>query len=301
MLNIVSTTASKFAPLDSTLGKMRAASEWYAASAGPIDDWMGWTSASVYACNDFAAFQPKLDEALRGPVPNKRIQGYGLFGTYAWLIVESAVACYLFDRRMPDLTPGAIAFRTCKHESGEDMTELRYLQPGFYCLPGDHDAGHAHATVVPDEAALRDLFHWQLEAHLPPVMGVIEANTGHPMRLMWAQASDWVVESLIHFTKDSRDREQLEWLVSQFAQRDGSPLKVRNAGVIPLHFDDPVTGVACTEYMADRASCCQWYRYPDAKGDRCSTCPGRPRQQRIDSKTTYYREERAKLHATQRV
>lgn len=284
-------------PLNETLAKLRALGEWYAASAGPIDDWAGWTWASAYACNDFAAFQPKLDEAMRGPVPDKRMHGAGLFGQYAWLAVASAMACYLLDRRVPDLSPGGMAYRTVKHGDGEDMTELRYLRARFFCLPGDPGATHADATIVGDEDALREMFHRQIEAHFPPVMQVIQTHTGCVAPAMWAQVSDWVIGAVIEFVRLTGQHDQLDALIQQFAKRDGSPLRMRN-GVIPLHFEDLATGEPCVAFMLNRASCCQWYRFPDAKGDRCSTCPGLPREQRIARMTAYYQEERTKRSAT---
>jgi ferric iron reductase protein FhuF len=280
-------------PLDGTLAKLREQGEWYAASAGPIDDWQGWTRASAYACDDFAAFQPQLDEAMRGPVPDKRLHGYGLFGHYAWLMVISALACYLLDRRVPDLSPDDIAFRRVKHDGGEDLTQLRYLCPRFFCLPSDSAAAHPDAVIVANEAVLRDKFHQQIETYLPPVMQVIQANTGYIQKAMWAQVSDWVILAVMEYTKLAGRCEQMHTLVQQFAKRDGSPLKMRN-GVIALHFNDPNTDQACTEYMLDRATCCQWYRFPESQGERCSTCPSLLRTDRMKRMTAHYLAERAK-------
>lgn len=284
-------------PLDQTLAKLRAMGEWYSASAGPIDDWASWTWASAYACTDFAAFQPQLDEAMRGPVPDKRVHGCGLFSSYAWLMVTSALACYLLDRRVPDLAPEGIAFRTLKHASGEDLNQLRYLRARFYCLPADPAAGSADAMVVADEAALQAKFHQQVEAYLPPVMQLIQANTGYLQRAMWGQVSDWVIGAAIEYTRLSRQPCQLDLFITQFAKRDGSPIKQSRGSVIPLHFDHPTTGEPCLEPMLDRTSCCQWYRFPEAKGDRCGTCPGLPREKRIERMTAYYKEECAKQPA----
>jgi hypothetical protein len=42
----------------------------------------------------FAAFQPQLDETVRRPVPDKKVQGYALFGNYVCLMVTSALPAW---------------------------------------------------------------------------------------------------------------------------------------------------------------------------------------------------------------
>jgi hypothetical protein len=249
--------------------------------------------AGEYIRDDFAAFQPLLDEGMRGPVPYKSVHGYGLYGHYGWLIVYSALMCYLLDRRLPVISPDAIAYRSCKHESGEDLIEVRFFRPSFFCLPGDPHASDADAIIVPNEARLRELFHEQMDVYMTPAIQLIHNHTGYGQHAMWSQASDWVIGAILEYIRRAGRHDELDTLISQFAKREGSPLNRRN-GVIPVHFEDPSTGGTCTEYITDRASCCQWHRFPDAQGDRCSTCPGLARNERIERNTAYYLEERLK-------
>ncbi len=261
-------------PLDQTLAQLRAMGEWYAAYAGACAATSAWLPATEIACAHSPQWQKYLGESIaQSGLTDKRLHGYGLFNGHTWLMTTAAVACYLLDRRVPDLNPAHVRFGEVPHD-GHNLTVLRFAQPHFFCLPTDPHAQHPDATVLQDESELRAMFHRQIETHYPPVMQALYEMSGYGPKAMWAQTSDNVINVLVGHVERSGQHSQLDALLAQFAKVGGSPLNMRNGVLCVMHKDK-------TKLMIDRASCCNWYRWPEAKGEMCMSCPRYSRAQRL--------------------
>ncbi len=83
-------------------------------------------------------------------------------------------------RRVPRLDRASLAFT---REPAEHYPHaIALLDPRFWCLPGDADAGHTDATVVADEVALAEVLRAQVRAHADDFLTDFRPSTRLPRR-----------------------------------------------------------------------------------------------------------------------
>ncbi len=211
----------------------------------------------------------RLDELVgrigrRYGTDDPAVTGTFFLKTYARVVVGAALVSLVTERRVPDVGPRNVAFRI-----GEDgiVRELALRQPRFIALPGDPDAGHADAMVLPDSDALRGWLRERLvNGHMAELIPLLRPRTRRGPRALWGTVSDMCSGALailaeVEGTPASAarlDRECHAFLSTGPPLVDGPPL-------CPIvHAGGLVSGW-------QRVTCCLAYRLPDS--ELCVSCP----------------------------
>jgi len=157
--------------------------------------------------------------------------------------------------RVPSLEAGAVHLRW--RDGRLDAVALTSSR--FACAADDPAAGAPGARVVDDLAAeVRD----QLAGHLPALHAALRAGRPPLLRVgsrtTWGSAGDGLTTAL-----GAGDPLLAELLA-------GAPGVWRGTGSVLVDAGDGGTGGGA-RVLPRRASCCLWYRLPDASA--CVTCP----------------------------
>jgi len=250
----------------------------------PADD--GWHAAnSVFAADgeQFAALKQAVQQRLRTRAAN--IVASSLLQSYQWPLVASAVACYLLDRRVPDLSAAAVHLRY--NDEGE-AEAIAFAGGSFLALPDDPAAGHPDAVVVADRQTLRSALRLAIEAHLGQTIEQLCTRLGSKPRGLWLNVADSCAGTLTWLMQE-QDRAigaaQIEAEVDAFVRAPGSPLNTRRLGLLELTFHEH------KQVFLDRASCCYWYKTEG--GEYCTTCPHRTPEDRNERLLRYMAEQHA--------
>lgn len=205
--------------------------------------------------------------------------GGALIQEYQWPLISTAVACFLVDRRVPDLQPAQVCLHLPTEEHGEgeeaDHTHIAYTSGRFAALPADPAADHPDATIVPDEDALRNDLRTGLETHFAWVIERLSAATGCHQRGLWLYVSDRIAGTLAWLMQMQNGQSCLACIdreADRLLRVTGSPLYHKKIGFFELTYKER------THVYLDRTTCCYWYKTDG--GDYCSTCPHRTKEDR---------------------
>jgi FhuF 2Fe-2S C-terminal domain/Ferric iron reductase FhuF-like transporter len=270
-------------PLQQTLAKAQLLSGYLKPQIGqPSGE--GW----IAALEAFAPHTAHLDRLiavtqarLRTTAPT--IIASALLQDYQWPLLSTAIACFLLDRRVPDISVASCRVRY-NPESEADALALGSRR--FSALPDDPAANHPDATIVPDLAALRATLRTSIEAHLGMVIGQICAQLGCKPRGLWLNVADRCAGTLIWLMQEQGSAPtlaQLEAEVEGLIRVSGSPLSSRQVGLIQL------SHLSHSQVFLDRATCCYWYKTEG--GEYCSTCPKRTAEDRNARLLAYLAEK----------
>jgi hypothetical protein len=246
-----------------------------------------------YAAADLAPGAPLLEELIahtqaRLHTKAAAIVGSAVLQSYQWPLVSTAVACYLLDRRVPDLRPETTRTRyTAEHEADA----LALLSGRFTALSGDTAVAHPDVTVVPDLAALRTTLRTTIEAHLGVVIEQLCGRLGCKPRGLWLNVADSLAGTFVWLVQEqgtATTLEQLEADLAALIRAPGSPLTNRQIGLIPLNHQER------TQIFLDRATCCYWYKTDG--GEYCSSCPHRTAAERRERWLAYLAKEHSQQH-----
>jgi hypothetical protein len=249
-----------------------------------------------YTASDFAnPVKPFLRDTLarqilRHPAIDCRTNGAFLLGNYGWYLPVPAVAAYLAERRVPELSPENIGlryevFKWEDHgETGEnERLHVRFLSNHFAALPDDPMAGQPNVTILPDLNALRAWLREGIETLLTPLVEQIHSETHLSCRAQWNQIADSCAAMFLYIgglLGDER-RGQSEGLA--FLKAAQSPMNNPKTGYITLQY-----GSHCETFRA-RGGCCRYYKLPEH--DKCSTCVLRTNQDRDELLLGYMKKK----------
>jgi hypothetical protein len=274
-------------PLAETLARVGQLNEYLKVSYG-LPDGSGWLvppTDFVAGTARLAALVAATQARLQTKAPN--IVGSSLLQSYQWPIISAAVACYLVDRRVPDLD--ATQLRLHYIADGEQAGEadaIAFASGRFWVLPDDPDAAHADAIVVPNQQALRDALRDALIAHLGQTIDQLCAELGCKARGLWLNVADSCASNLVWLMQEHNKTvgsAQIAAEVDALVRTADSPLRTKQIGVFQLSYREH------TAVYLDRATCCYWYKTKD--GDYCTTCPKRSTEDRNARLLTYLAEE----------
>ncbi len=272
-------------PLAQTLDRVRQLNEYLKPELGTPSGIAGFAAADLASGSARLAGLVVYTQArLRTTAPT--ITASAILQSYQWPLISTASACYLVDRRVPDLSVANIRTRY----SAEHEAEALALGSGrFAALPGDPAADHPDATSVADLEALRTWLRTGLEAHLGGVIADLSAHCGCKPRGLWLNVADSCASTLVWLMQKSvptTTAAQIESELAALIRTPASPLFSRQIGLIELAYHER------SQVFLDRATCCYWYK--TAGGDFCSTCPKRTQDDRRERLLTYLAEEHAR-------
>ncbi|MFI2610191.1 (2Fe-2S)-binding protein [Kitasatospora sp. NPDC018619] len=222
--------------------------------------------------------------------------GFGLH-RFVWPVSLLFTLPWFLERRVPLLSPGDVALR--RHP---ETVELSVRPAGFACLPEDPAAragavsalgavsapgaaaGPQQARTVPDEAALAAVLRSALGGFLAPVLTAFGPEARRGPRVLWAMATDAVVEGLCYagglLGEQERARAELSALLAPgecvepacTPGADGRPAPAPAPFTPGAGFAPPAPGGEHAPAPdRARASCCLVYT-ADPR-DMCGGCP----------------------------
>jgi hypothetical protein len=272
-------------PLAQTLERIRLLNEYLKPELGRPSDGAWFTATDLApGAAQLETLVTATQARLRTSAPT--ITASAVLQSYQWPLISTAIACYLVDRRVPDLSVGRIRTRyTAEHEADG----LALDSGRFVALPSDPAADHADATVVADLDALRLSMRTQIEAHLSVVIAQLCTRFACKPRGLWLNVADSCASTLIWLMQEHAPATTPAQIEAEFAaliRVPESPLYSRQIGLIELAYHDR------RQVFLDRATCCYWYKTEG--GDYCSTCPKRTQDDRRERLLTYLAEEHTK-------
>lgn len=277
-------------PLVPTLSRVRQLSAYLKPELGAPSG-AGWLAAADLAPG--AAYLETLIAATQARLRTRAaaVVGSALLQSYQWPLVSTAVACYLLDRRVPDLS---LEHTRTQYTAEHEADALALLGGRFTALPGDPAASHADATLVPDLSALRATLRSGIEAHLGVVIAQLCARLGCRPRGLWLNVADSLAGTLVWLMQERQPATTLESIEAELAaltRAPGSPLANRQIGLIQLSHQGR------SQVFLGRATCCYWYKTEG--GEHCSTCPHRTPEDRRERLLGYLAEQHAQQRTAQ--
>lgn len=234
-----------------------------------IPDEPGWVMVS-----ELTSDGDLLDELLgrigqKYETNNRSITGTFLLKDCLWRILTPAVAAFLLERRMPDLSAQNVAL---SFDEGGYASGLALREGRFAALPPDPVAGHPDAVVLSSEEELLAWWRDRLaEDHLPPLFDALRrSRSRRGRRALWGTAVDVICEAFMYVGGwFGRQQEALGYAESVLS-RD-SPLS-GPSNYFTLEYDGN------SEITRVRNTCCLYYRIGDGT---CFTCPRTSNEERI--------------------
>jgi ferric iron reductase protein FhuF len=278
-------------PLQQTLARVHQRSAYIKGCLG-LPDSTGWVAPTAFFAPDSTALTPLIDlvrQRYRTSSPNTI--GGVILQAYQWPLIATAVAAYVFERRVPDLSVHNV--RLLVTDTG-DVEEIAYVGGRFAALPDDPAADHPDALILPDQATLREHLRRSLEAHVCWLLDQLSAHLRCNGRALWLFVTDRCVSTLSWLLQE-HDKTlglcAIEAEVNALIHAPGSKLSNKKVGLFELTYKDK------REVFMERATCCYWYKLEE--GDYCTTCPHRPRAERHQRLLEYLiqSEEKAESHA----
>jgi hypothetical protein len=245
-------------PLRSTLEMLDSGERPFRARLGlPAGGWIGAAALT----GDAALAEVQSERAMERWNLTRQKAGAYLMGSYAWQVSGLASACYVLGGRVPDVSPGNLAFPLDDHGL---VSGVALIGGNFACLPDDPDRESPHATVLPDEEAQLGWLRERLEAGLEPLAAVLQERTGARARTLWNRASDMVAHAFLLMAGEAEDPLRCGVRVETLVKTPGSPLRANNAFFTVEH-------AGRGRVFMTRSVCCQAYR--SAGYGYCDSCP----------------------------
>ncbi len=258
-------------PLEETFARLAALradqSNWLLTRR---DDRPDWLSAAALA----AESAPYLADLLqRGSAKYKseslRPAAMLWFGHVVYAVEVVALACFLVEKRVPDLSPAYLQF--CFGPTGE-LDSTAWTGCSFAALPDDLAAAHPDCMVLPDRAALREHLHRQFTDLFTPLITALSAHSALGKPGLWALAADYTAYAFMTLGEMLSD-ESLGVAESRAFSAVKSKLSAKRDFI-------PIEHLGRMDYLLERSSCCLYYQVEG--GDYCHSCPHRPLEERIE-------------------
>jgi hypothetical protein len=259
-------------PLASVFTRLQQLDDALIATAGELE--AGWFLAPELT----QPASPRLAAALarqadEHPQMEDRTRGSYFIGEYTWYVFAAAIAAYLIERRVPSLAPEHVALRIQRYtwhyegESGEaDRIEVRFLVPGFACLPHDTLAAISLAQIAADQDSLRDQMRQAVEAHMQPLIERVYEATKLSRNAQWLLVADSCAAMFLHLGQALRDSERAQHEGMAFIRSPHSPMNNDKTCYITLDYQKH-----CETFRV-HGGCCRYYTVSESGEDYCTTC-----------------------------
>lgn len=202
-------------------------------------------------------------------------------GCLVYAVASAAVAAYVVDQRLPVLDLPEL-----RVVMGEWGTAEALVLPGtrFWCLPEDPAATHPDAVPLADTLALRALLHERLLQLCTPLIAAMRPRARIGARALWMSVAETCASILVDALPAGTSEAGAEVAVQELVGGASELLRARPE-VIMLR-----SGDAQRLALLGR-DCCVNFRIPGES--YCTTCPHRPRQERIDALLAWFAEQAA--------
>jgi hypothetical protein len=251
-------------PLHASADRVDAAISWVQVRVGLPDDATGWTRCADVDTAYVAGWESRLATGISRAYGRTHPMTTSAFclDSYAGIPGQVGGALFRLARRVPRLDRASLAF-SC-HPDSHHPDGVALLDHRFWCLPGDPDATHPHATVVADEAALAAVLRAQVRAHADEFVAGYRGGARLPRRALLGAFFDgldtgvWYGGDPEVHTVPSEGSTVLPGDTAEFA--DPSSLHLL------------VDARDRTHVSRRRVGCCYYFKVAD-DGRACATCP----------------------------
>jgi len=259
-------------PLSATLERVSAARPGGGIDLGArvgLPGGPGWVTVADLAW-DLGLLEDLMSRIGRGcGSENRAYWGTTVLRGYLWRALAPAVAAFLAERRLPDLSAANVALRFGESGFAEDVA---FVSPRFTALPDDPQAQHPDAEVVPSVGAMLGRMREALAGtHLPvmiPALRSLRVRRG--TRVLWRAASDVCAEAFM-FVGRELGREAEGCALAEKLLATPSPLSAPTNFYV-LEYDGG------SERTRVRNTCCLYYKLGDGA---CFTCPRTTHEERL--------------------
>ncbi|MEU9043821.1 MULTISPECIES: (2Fe-2S)-binding protein [unclassified Kitasatospora] len=241
----------------------------------------GWLPAADLAARPEAVRELIAHDARQGlarygrPLRPDVAAGFGLH-RFVWPVSLLFTLPWFLQRRVPLLALGDVSLRR-----RPGAMELTVRPTAFACLPDDPAAAAPQARTAPAEDALAAELRCALGGFLTPVLAAFRPEARRGPRVLWAMATDAVVEGLCHagglLGEAERARAELSALLAPGRTAcapgaDGGPAPAPAPFTPGAGFAPPAPGcVDASSTDRARASCCLVYTVEPQ--EMCGGCP----------------------------
>ena len=193
------------------------------------------------------------------------------FSSFVYALATATVGPFVVDRRVPvlDLDPADLRVRVGR--SGV-VDALALPDTRFWCLPGDPEATHPDAVPVADERELCDRLRGGLVQACAPLIAALRPRARIGARALWISAAETCASILLDALPPGTPASEAQAATDQLIGSAGSPLRARPEIIM-------LTSGATRHVSMLGNDCCTNFKIPGET--YCSTCPHRPRQERI--------------------
>lgn len=273
--------------LAATLGRVSALDPYLDGGVGrDRRDAAGWVTPAQLCADDGAGIERLLGAiGAHWQTGERRIQAAFLIGEYAWYVLAPVLGAYLVERRVPALQPDNVAVWL---EPGDVPGRLGLRTRRFTALPLDPLAGDANVTLVGDEAALRDVLHDEIVAHMAPLVAAVRRRTPLGVKAQWLEVADRTASAVHYVGELTGDEERGVREAEALVHRPASPLNSPRSRFVTYEH----RGVRRTVKL--RGACCLSYRLPDH--GYCMTCPLIDEPERAQRVRAWIADELAQAH-----
>jgi len=228
-----------------------------------------WISAADLVAKNSVHLKVALNQVMeRYKADGLRPPAALWFGHYAYAIEVIAIAFFMVERRVPDLSPALIHILL---DDDGNVGNIAWKGRSFAALTDDSDAAHPDCIVFPSLNPLRDHLRKQLVASLNPVVEGVSAYSSFGKPGLWALAADYTAYAFAWLGKSMGD-ETIGVEESRLFSATTSQVSAKR-DFIPIHH------VGFTHHLLERTSCCLYYKVEG--GGYCHSCPRRPLEERI--------------------
>jgi hypothetical protein len=261
-------------PLAASFERIRALSSYLQAGLNPQPG-DGWYSPFELFAPGSARLGDLMSYAqITYQTDSPEVIATTLLAGYQWIIIGPALACYLSERRVPDLSLHNVRVYFGEANDPTFASEVSYHCGRFLALPADPAAAHPDAIILPSYEAMRDWLRAGLETHLDWVVTQLQEATRARIKPLWRTVADRCAGTVIWLGRELNgcfgDLDRVEAEVAAFIQAPSSRLRNDRTGSLRLTYQD------CTHLFLQRGACCYAFKNKTGRHGYCTTCPLQP-------------------------
>ncbi|MEM7344381.1 MAG: (2Fe-2S)-binding protein [Chloroflexota bacterium] len=224
-----------------------------------------------------ATMRTETQQRLRTDAAN--IVGSSILQAYQWPIIVVAIASYLLDQRVPDLSLDNVRLNFVNQDN---IVKIGLQSGRFTALPSDPARDHPDATVVINQDALRLTLRTEIENHLGLIIEQLCCQFGAHPRGLWLAVSDRCASTLIWLMQEIDglvDPPTIENEIDLLMKVPGTLLYSKPIGLFTLTYAEN------TYSFSKRATCC--YLFKVKENSYCATCPRLKKRKRTERLLSY--------------
>lgn len=273
--------ATPESPLEQTYARVREGNPYLQVLIGPQPDRETIALATFLAADALARGTHFAAMAAQYKTDDAEVLVRSYLGSFVWLLASITVGPYFVDRRIPvlELETLQVAISASGAPEAIILPDQR-----FWCLPDDPAADHADAVPITDHETLSALLRDNLVQFCGSLIAILRPRARIGTRALWIAAAESCAGILIDALPRDTTIAAAEAALQAFVSQPDIPLRARPEVIMLRSGKQQRLALLGSD-------CCVNFRIPGE--EYCSTCPHRPREERIDVLQTWLAEQAA--------